>query len=396
MMIEKNTDVTPESEEPKAGVSQALADDVAALAAEIRRMERAAAKGWKITAVAFIVLLAFIAGYLKVLVYDKLDYYLEPETLVALGTSYVDAALQPYGVPSLDNAHMLPDWAADKAKAMAPQLVERLKPQVEQMIQQLPQRREELLAQVRQKLPEFIDEHMAKLSSDYLPRARKEIIRRVDHQLNRLLVEADDQLRDLVDQIIAQHGENFDNLMQEQRLRQAIENAFEERLGPYIDEQVLARVDKHIKNAAAAMEELVTKPNKSLEEQLDIRIIQIVRALFEKIGEEGALELRLPGGMPPPTRRAVRKAVERGMVPSAEAPGKWVIPPDMPDEEKQLLLQAIEKGEIPAPSEGGWTLPESMPKAELDRLKAAVEKGLVPPPAGGVEAFDKVKVQEGE
>jgi len=302
-MNEKNTDLTPEPEEPKAGIPQDLADDVAQLAAEVSRMERSAARGWKITAVAFIILLAVIATYLNLLVYKPLKATLQPETVVQIGFDRMNEALAAYGFPSLDNAGMIPGWAAGKVKDMAPTVMnDMVKPRVDELLAQLPQRRQELVAQIKEQLPRFLDEQVEKLPAQYLPKARMQVKKRISAQLNKVLLQADEKLGTMVDEVIAYIGKDAEVLKEEGRLDQAFEQAFEERLGAFLDATVFVKLDKHVSGATKAMEDLVSTKSKTLEQQLEVRIIQIVRALFEKIGEPEAAAIGEPKreAAPPP------------------------------------------------------------------------------------------------
>jgi hypothetical protein len=68
-------------------------------------------------------------------------------------------------------------------------------------------------------------------------------------------------------------------------LKAAMVDAFETHLGPYLDD-VFRKVEGPLASATKSFEELVNTPNKSPEQKLDIRILQLVEALFSQAGAE--------------------------------------------------------------------------------------------------------------
>ncbi len=356
-MNDQENKTAPESEEPVAAVSEDLAGDINHLADRVAHMERVASRGWKITLVFFIVLLAVIAGYMYFWIYRGLKDTLAPDTLIEMMKAQVNPVLQQNDLPALDNIHLLPRRAADRAIAMAPDLVQnRAKPLVEDLIAQLPEHRQQLVQQIRSEASRWSDELLTRARSEYLPDARRKVRSMVRQKLEEGLAEADARLSEAVGQIVEE--QDFKTLTQQGNIEQAFQTAFEERLGPYLDEMVLEKLDVHINNAVDSLNELVNSPNRDYKSKLEIRIIQLVRALFENAAQAevqstspGVTTVGIPAGVPPEEAQQVREAIRQGLIPNATVT-EWTVPENLSPQEKATLKEAIEQGKVPKPTSG--------------------------------------------
>ena len=288
-MNEKNTQSAPESQQPKAGVPDSVAADLSALAAEVTRMRKAASRGWKITAAVFIVLLAVIATYLSILVGMLRDYANDPATIVELVVPMVDEALKSAvpDMPGLSQASQWPEWGARKAIEAAPMLMQdRLKPELQRQLDMLPQHRVTWAARVRAEMPARLDAAMVDFKEKHLPWLRTWLVHRATLYVDSLLSQADEQLTLMVQEVLAREGNNLKVVTDQEQLRAALEVAFEEAMGSYLDE-IFVELDKHINSAATRLGELVTGQATDQKAKLELRILQITRELFSRVEMPG-------------------------------------------------------------------------------------------------------------
>jgi len=364
-MNDQNANVTPEPEEQNAGVPQAVADDVAAVAAELDAFARGASRGWKISAIGFLIILAIIAGYLKFFVYNMIVVgFTEPDILFQTGIGVLDQAMGAAGMPTLDSGQ-LPRWMADRAKDYGVTLInDQIKPQVLDLKAQLPQKRRELVAQAKAQLPGWIDDGISRLETELVPDAIKSVSDELSGRLDEVLDQLDEQLNQLVDQLLQIHGDKILAMQEDDEVAQAVEKALEQNMGYYLD-QVFKKVDPHIANAADALEDLVQSKQKTDQQRLELRIIQLVYHMYGKFAVEdkgvkgatpkpGEAQLRGPA-MPPleeilkemsaEERKALDAAVQKRMDEETKslttADGK---PVQLSDEEKAALRKTILEG----------------------------------------------------
>jgi len=364
-MNDQNANVTPEPEEQNAGVPQAVADDVAAVAAELDAFARGASRGWKISAIGFLIILAIIAGYLKFFVYNMIVVgFTEPDILFQTGIGVLEQAMGAAGMPTLDSGQ-LPRWMADRAKDYGVTLInDQIKPQVLDLKAQLPQKRRELVAQAKAQLPGWIDDGISRLETELVPDAIKSVSDELSGRLDEVLDQLDEQLNQLVDQLLQIHGDKILAMQEDDEVAQAVEKALEQNMGYYLD-QVFKKVDPHIANAADALEDLVQSKQKTDQQRLELRIIQLVYHMYGKFAVEdkgvkgatpkpGEAQLRGPA-MPPleeilkemsaEERKALDAAVQKRMDEETKslttADGK---PVQLSDEEKAALRKTILEG----------------------------------------------------
>jgi hypothetical protein len=291
------SDNTPKEE--VQGIPQELADDIAALAADVSAMASRASRAWKTTAVVWIILLAVIATYLYLLVYKPLKEGLTPQNIVSMGWTTLNGALQDAGAPSLDSPSQVADWASAKIEESAPGLMQNtVKPRIESLLAQIPELREEWTERFRKEGPDWINHAVENFGDNVLPAGNEHLLNIVDEQVDELLAQFGDQVDAVIAQVIDQTGALLDdaNLRGDQTaLRGRIEAAFEDAMGPVLDE-VLANLDEKVRSTGVAIGDLVdryTEGHMSHKDKLEVRLIQLVLALFEGALEEAPTETDL-------------------------------------------------------------------------------------------------------
>jgi len=385
-------------EEPKGGIPQSVADDINALASEIRAVERKAAAGWKTALAVWIILLAVIFCYLYFGVYGKLKQFATPDVIAALGMQTINGALTGQGLPALsspDLSHKLADLLKDQAPAL---FEKQIKPQVQGLLNQLPEKRKELVAEVKQRAPGLIDQGIVALETDLLPKLRQEVVSWVDSRTDELLATADATIRDAVSQVVTTHKANIKDLQDPVVLRKALELAFEDAMGEVMDE-MFKGLDEKVAQVREGMEKLVatytTDPRAlTSKERLEIRLIQLVEALFR-----GALEEAPPAGgglteelrqllgdladitdIPEAAREEIRQAVPAGREPDLSR---------VPEQYREQIRLRIEAARRSAPARG--TPPEAM---ERGAEGGAVEPGATPTRRGGPPPEVQKRIEE--
>lgn len=294
-----NEKSTGKPQEMKNGISPSLLDDFSQLAAETQRLGNMAQRKWKTRAVVFVILLAVIGGYLKLFVYDYvLGEYCKPEILVQSGLNIIDSSLVSAEMPTLASGK-LPDWGAEQAIKMAPDLVNnRLKAEVERLLKELPKQREELVKDARTKIPEATKKLVEELDQEMLPQARKLVIEEISKQLDVVLDDLDTVLKDVVRQVVVAQKDNVQAIKDKQVLEEALAISFEDYLGGYMDD-IFVSIEPHIAGAAANMEKLVRNPDKTDQEKLELRIIQLMLNVYENVGKgasEDLMQYEIPVG----------------------------------------------------------------------------------------------------
>jgi hypothetical protein len=377
-MNEMSPGKTPESEQPQGAVPQGVADDVAVLAGEIRAMERRADRGWKITAVVWVILLAVIAGYLYILIYKPLKETLQPETIVQLAVTQVNTILKSIDAPKLESAE-LPQWLAEKLKAEAPRLVnEELKPRLVQLKEDLPELRRDATKQLLAEAPDLIDRGIEALETDLLPAANDELIRMLGEKLDELADRIEQNLDSIVHEVIDQVEQDVGDLADTEKMRLAMEATFEEAMGPVLDE-VLAGLDlkvEEVREKVAVLVESYKLGALSHDQMLEVRLIQLIRALFEQAAAkpaevEGWVQTLMDqlGGLelPEEAQADIRRQVRRG--------GEIDLS-HIPAEQRERVRQAIERARQAAKQVVGR--PEEVPKTPEAAQQRAGRPGRPP------------------
>ncbi len=284
-------EITPEPEATEGEIPQDVADDLAVLSTDVHTMARVASRGWKITAVAFAVVLLVIAGYLELLVRRPLAEYTDADTIVHLVFGRVDDTLRDtLGAPGITSP-MLPDWVADRLVEAAPEVVgTQIRPQLQELITRLPEARRELVAAVEAHAPQYVDKGMDRLTDELLPQAERLLIRRLKEVTGALMDELEADLDQLVAGVLEQHREDLALLDPDEmpRLRQIMEQEIEREMGPLLD-RVFDQLDPHVTGSRERMEELVEKyQDRTLthEEMVEVQLIRLIRQLFEMKGAE--------------------------------------------------------------------------------------------------------------
>jgi len=315
------------SEEPKGGVPQSVADEVAALAAEVRAMERKASAAWKTSVVVWIILLAVIFSYLYFWLYrGVLVPHAKPDILVELVMAPVEEAVQKGLGARLDSPD-LGKVIGEKLKAAAPGVIQgHVKPQVESLLAQLPAMRAQYTEEIKRQAPQLIDNGLGLIQNELLPWANDKIMAAISEHADVLMAQIDEQIKGAVNEVIAENQDAMKNLQDPAKLRQALETAFEGAMGKVMDE-LFKDLDTKVGGIREQMEGLVKRYKEgrlSYKDKLSLRLIQDVEALFSKASLEGAggpsgLEQLLKDlkglGVPEETAKAIRTEVRAGKAP---------------------------------------------------------------------------------
>ncbi len=274
-------------EKPEGGVPQDVADGLSVLASEVRAAEMRAARGWKIALVFWIILLVVIAGYLYFLVYQRLAEGLQPENVVAMAVTTVEKQVG-YELGST----RFNEYLAAQAKNRAPEVMrEILKPQVESLIAGLPSRRADAVALVEERVPGLMDHGVDWLENQVMPQANARLLAEIDAGVDSLLDQVDDDLSRIIEEAVQSVGGDVEKLTDKQALRVAMHGAFEDAMGDVLDE-LLEDIDEKVGSVRKEMASLVEDykaGDLTHEQRLEIRLVQLVRALFEE-GIDEALE----------------------------------------------------------------------------------------------------------
>jgi len=153
------------------------------------------------------------------------------------------------------------------------------------LIDDLPRHRMQLTERFRTEGPGWINDGVRYLRTDLVPKGRKELLTLVNQKADELLAQFGGQIEDVVAQVIAETDQLVTgaDLRDQTALKARIEAAFEEAMGPVLDE-VLTGLDEKVFAVGELIEELVQKyrdGNLTHQETLEVRLIQLTLALFE-------------------------------------------------------------------------------------------------------------------
>jgi hypothetical protein len=300
------------------GIPQELADDIAALAADVSAMSRRAARAWKMTAVIWVILLCVITSYLYLLVYKPLKEFLTPENVLQMGVTMLNRAVQQAGGPaSIEEPSQVSNWASGELKKVAPVLMrQHLKPFLDTQIARLPDLRKQWTDRFRDQGSVWINDAVQYFGDSVLPEGNKALLSLVDSKVDDLLTQFGGQVDTIVDQIVAEQKETWGQFKEgganNAELRGKLEGAFEEAMGPVLDE-VLKGLDEKVADAGKGIQDLVDKYKaKTLDhhETLEVRLIQLTAALFQGALEEAQNQ--------PGTLDQLREALKKIGMPVAE------------------------------------------------------------------------------
>lgn len=272
------------SKEPAGGIPQAVADELAQLASEVRVMEQKASRSWKTTAIFFVVLLAVIATYLGLLVYRPVKNLLDEESVVQMVFTHVNSMLVGAGAKPLDDPGIV-DWAVAELEKKAPVLMkEHAQPLIEKGIAKMPEWRQQIVAQVKEKGPAYFDKGIESAQNQILPRVRDMVVERVVAHATEQLDAVQDQMDEAVGVIIEGNIQNMQDLNPEDQdaLKRAMEASLEEQLAPILD-PMFEGIAHGIETTKGGLTDLVMKLNAgtlSHEDKLEIAMVQLTDALF--------------------------------------------------------------------------------------------------------------------
>ncbi len=284
-MNERKPQMSPEAQKPAGGLSQDLVDELMVLAQEVRAVEAKAARGWKISLAGWAVFLVVVFCYLYFGVYQRVVVpALEPKMIVELALGAANTALQKQGLPALDSSELAPA-VAEKLKAQIPILVqERLRLQLVAWQERIPEYRIKYTEKFRDNAPKIVDQALDYLQTDMLPRIHTAALDFVGGKVDEVLKRIDETIGDAVQQVIAMHMESMEVVAPEQReeLRKALALAFEEQMGPVLDE-LFKGTDDAMAEVTMQIDGLMDRQRtRSLtaDDMLVIRLMQLSRALF--------------------------------------------------------------------------------------------------------------------
>lgn len=326
----------PEPEATEGEVPQSVADGLAALSTDVRTMAQMTARGWKITAVVFIVLLIVIAGYLGY-IRAKMGELMDAQSVVGMGFDRVNAMLeQNYGAPDIASDQM-PQWVAGRLEEMAPQVMnDQVRPLLEDVSGRLPEIRQEMVARFEANAPQYVNKGMTWFTEEMLPQAEDTFIREMKQATSQVVDRVEEDLERIVAEVMEQHQEDLRTLSPEQmpQIRQTMEAEIEEKMGPILD-QMFEGVGQHLRNARAHMRELVNDykaESLNYDQRLEIQLIRLVQQLFElkAIQHDEPTESLFQSLMQrfdiselgEPVREEIRQAVPEGAVNWQEIPAE--------------------------------------------------------------------------
>ncbi len=272
------------SKEPAGGIPQAVADELAQLASEVRVMEQKASRSWKTTAIFFVVLLAVIATYLGLLVYRPVKNLLDEESVVQMVFTHVNSMLVNAGAKPLDDPGIV-DWAVAELEKKAPVLMkEHAQPLIEKGMAKMPEWRQQIVAQVKEKGPAYFDKGIESAQNQVLPRVRDLMVERVVAHASAQLDTVQDQMDEVVGQIIEGNIQNMKDLNPEDQdaLKRRMEATMEEQLAPILD-PMFEGIAHGIETTKGGLTDLVMKLNAGTlnhEDRLEIAMVQLTDALF--------------------------------------------------------------------------------------------------------------------
>ncbi len=392
--------------EPAGGIPQAVAEELAQLAAEVRQMEQKASRSWKTTAIGFIVLLAVIATYLGLLVYRPIKNLLDEESIVAMAFTHIDSMLVNSGAKALSDPQIV-DWAVQQLAKQAPTLMkDQAQPYIQDTIKRLPEWRKQIVEQVTQKGPGALDKGIEAAQNQFLPTVRQRLVDGAITEANTRLDAIQDQMDAVVGGIIEGNIQNMKDLNPENVdvLKRAMEDSMEEKLAPILD-PMFEGISTSVERTHSGLSDLVAKLQAGTlthEDKLEIGLIQLTNALFrlkattpeaggvglwqqiqDIIQQAGAPQggavvpalgvtpMAAPSTMPRP------EAIQRSIAAMEQA----LKAPDLSDENRQKLQQQIEnakkqletmKSQPQGMAPAAAPMPANMPSA-LERAQAAVE-----------------------
>jgi len=259
-MADDTNVTTSEPEEPQGGVSQAVADDISLLHGEVQATVAHAQKACRTTIIAFVIILLVIAGYLY-FIYAMVKDRLTPATVIELVIERGNEVLANAGLPVLNDPN-LAETITQTLREKAPEFFEsQVKPQVEEYIKKVEENRPKYAEKFEVWFDDAAERGVTRFSQEALPKLAELTLNTADSRLDDLLDELEGRLEEIVQEVVEIHKDSMKNLAPENRaqLTKQLEEAFDERIGGYLDVTV-QRIKKHIENAEQAFAELLAKP----------------------------------------------------------------------------------------------------------------------------------------
>jgi hypothetical protein len=271
---------TSAQESPAAPVTDQVSEDVArdidTLANQVREEREQADRARMTTVVVFVILIAVIVGYMTWL-YSELDDKLSAEGVVLVMIDQGTTAMaQSVGVEREGR-----DW--NEVASVA--LERKLDDLASQMLRELPQQENEIAQRLRTGIQDGAEYGVELLTDEVMPQLRRTSLARIEGEMGGMIRQAEERIQAAVTQVIEQNKDDLEKLTNKEELQASIADAFEERMGPYLDE-AFDRIGAHISDAAVSMAELANKVeegNLSEEEKLEVLMIQVSHHWFRQI-----------------------------------------------------------------------------------------------------------------
>jgi hypothetical protein len=354
-----NEQVAPRPEAPGGDAPQAMVSEVTALREEAQAMARAAATGWRLTGLVFVLVLAVVVIALSAL-HKNLRDHLEPRTVVQLGVAQVNEALREAGAPADITSLSLHEWVADRVKASAPEVVsEYVKPELEKLPDRLDELRVRLVGEVAKDPDYYVDKATRWLVDEALPAGRGVAVDEARDRVGELVDAISEQLGVLVAEVMAEHREQLQRLEDQDwgALRRSMQQQIEREMGPILDE-MFAAITAGVRDARAEMELLVDAYQQhrlTAQQSLEVQLVRLVRALFEQKAIQHDVEVeslpeRAARALTPPDVVEAVEALTEEAVESEAAPAAPPAPPPnigiegLPPEAREAAAEGMQEG----------------------------------------------------
>lgn len=289
-MTENENTTTPEPQEKTTNaVPEEVGNELSDLAAKVKAEREGADRARMTTAIVFIILIAVVAGYTFML-NQTVKKFMSPEGVVNMAVLFAEQgmaeALGPAGSGDTSWEATFIAFVENKSEQMGDYLIDAL-------------RDEENAEAIREKVAEAIhsggSQAVGLLSTNVLPELQKVSMIRIEGEVESLLSTLDEQLDAVISRIIEENQANLAKLTSDIEVERSIANAFEDRMGDYID-TATSRIKKHVSDVKESIVSLANTEGSELtdEQKLEILILQVMHHHFQKVSDA---EIREAAGM---------------------------------------------------------------------------------------------------
>lgn len=171
----------------------------------------------------------------------------------------------------------------EELKKDAPEIVAKhVAPGIKKMKEELPEHRKEIIADLRKKAPELVTTVKEQIINKLLPLGRQGLAIMVAEQAKLFTEQAQMLINAAVKEVVRDQKAVLKQKVRKKELTEAIQAAFEKKLGPALDEY-LKMVEATLMDANRGFASLVKKKKEgtlSYAEKLEYRYVQLWRTLF--------------------------------------------------------------------------------------------------------------------